>query len=86
MATHCRVLAWRSPGTEEPGGLRSMGAHSRTAEATKLQQQYHKVKIQVTNYRPPKASVSTKPRPHMLCLSFLIFVFFHILVVFPPFQ
>ena len=25
MATHCRILAWRIPGTEEPGGLQSMG-------------------------------------------------------------
>ena len=26
-ATHSSVLAWRSPGTEEPGGLPSMGSH-----------------------------------------------------------
>ena len=25
MATHCRILAWRIPWTEEPGGLQSMG-------------------------------------------------------------
>ena len=25
MATHCSVLAWRIPWTEEPGGLQSMG-------------------------------------------------------------
>ena len=25
MATHSSVLAWRIPGTEEPGGLQSMG-------------------------------------------------------------
>ena len=25
MATHSSVLAWRSPGTEEPGGLQSIG-------------------------------------------------------------
>ena len=25
MATHSSILAWRIPGTEEPGGLRSMG-------------------------------------------------------------
>ena len=25
MATHASVLAWRIPGTEEPGGLQSMG-------------------------------------------------------------
>ena len=27
MATHSSVLAWRIPGTEEPGGLPSMGWH-----------------------------------------------------------
>ena len=30
MATHSSVLAWRIPGTAEPGGLPSMGLHSRT--------------------------------------------------------
>ena len=25
MATHSRILAWRIPGTEESGGLQSMG-------------------------------------------------------------
>ena len=28
MATHSSVLAWRIPGTGEPGGLSSMGLHS----------------------------------------------------------
>ena len=27
MATHSSVLAWRIPGTAEPGGLLSMGSH-----------------------------------------------------------
>ena len=27
MATHSSVLAWRIPGTREPGGLLSMGSH-----------------------------------------------------------
>ena len=27
MATHSSVLAWRILGTEEPGGLPSMGSH-----------------------------------------------------------
>ena len=27
MATHASVLAWRIPGTGEPGGLPSMGPH-----------------------------------------------------------
>ena len=30
MATHSSVLAWRIPGTGEPGGLPSMGLHSQT--------------------------------------------------------
>ena len=29
MATHSSVLAWRIPGTGEPGGLPSLGSHSR---------------------------------------------------------
>ena len=27
MTTHSGILAWRIPGTEEPGGLPSMGSH-----------------------------------------------------------
>ena len=27
MGTHSSVLAWKIPGTEEPGGLPSMGSH-----------------------------------------------------------
>ena len=35
MATHSSGLAWRIPGTEEPGGLPSMGSQeSDTTEAT----------------------------------------------------
>ena len=35
MATHSRILAWRIPGMEEPGGLLSMGLHRvDTTEAT----------------------------------------------------
>ena len=30
MATHSSVLAWRIPGTEEPGRRLSMGSQSRT--------------------------------------------------------
>ena len=30
MATHSSVLAWRIPGTREPGGLLSLGSHSQT--------------------------------------------------------
>ena len=27
MATHSSILAWRIPGTAEPGGLPAMGSH-----------------------------------------------------------
>ena len=27
LATHSSILAWRNPGTEEPGGLESRGGH-----------------------------------------------------------
>ena len=30
MATHSSILAWRIPGTAEPGGVPSMGSQSRT--------------------------------------------------------
>ena len=30
METHSSVLDWRIPGMGEPGGLPSMGSHSRT--------------------------------------------------------
>ena len=40
MATHSSVIAWRIPGTGEPGGLPSMGSHRvDTTEATQQQQQ-----------------------------------------------
>ena len=30
MVTHSSILAWRIPGTEEPGGLLSVGLQSQT--------------------------------------------------------
>ena len=30
IATHCCILSWRIPWTEEPGGLQFMGSQSRT--------------------------------------------------------
>ena len=34
MATHPRIFAWRTPRTEEPGGLQSMGSQSQTRPGT----------------------------------------------------
>ena len=67
MATHSRVLAWRIPGTGEPGGLPSLGSHrvghdwSDLAAAT-LKQRFDK----------------TVPQLHLFTfLHFLIVQFFH---------
>ena len=41
MVTHSSVLAWRIPGTGEPGGLPSMGrTELDTTEVTQQQQQW----------------------------------------------
>ena len=34
MATHSRILAWRIPWTEEPGGLQSIDSQKDTTEVT----------------------------------------------------
>ena len=36
MATHSSVLAWRIPGTGQPGGLPSMGSHGVAQSRTRL--------------------------------------------------
>ena len=36
MATHSSVLAWRIPGTGEPGGLLSMRSHKSQARLKRL--------------------------------------------------
>ena len=42
MATHSSMLAWRIPGTEEPGGLQSTGHEkSDTTEGLPLSQGLH---------------------------------------------
>ena len=35
MAIHSSILAWKIPGTEEPGGLQSMGSQELDMTATK---------------------------------------------------
>ena len=40
MATHSSILAWRIPGTEEPGGLPPMGSHRVGHDEATWQQQH----------------------------------------------
>ena len=37
IATHCSILAWRIPWTEEPDGLQSMGLQSQAQLTTNTQ-------------------------------------------------
>ena len=42
LATHSNILAWEIPGTEEPGGLQSMGSQRIGYDlGIKQQQQQH---------------------------------------------
>ena len=51
MATHSSVLAWRIPGTGEPGGLPSMGSHRvGHTEATVLENAKRVLKIVIYNF------------------------------------
>ena len=43
MATHSRILAWRIPWREEPGGLQSMGSQRVGHDLATKQQQSHTI-------------------------------------------
>src|SRR5574337_1226217 len=49
MATHSSVLAWRIPGTGEPGGLPSMGSHrvGQDRKSTRLNSSHHSISYAV---------------------------------------
>ena len=49
MATHSSILAWRTPGTEEPGGLQSVGSHRvRQGRRTNTHFSLHPVSLAAT--------------------------------------
>ena len=52
MATHSSILAWRIPGTAEPGGLPSMGSHRVGHDWSNLA-----AAAVASDYRPPGFSV-----------------------------
>ena len=55
MATHSSVLAWRIPGTGEPGGLPSMGV---TQSQTQLKRLSSSSSRLLTVYSPPRTQIS----------------------------
>ena len=59
MATHSSVLAWRIPGTEEPGGCCLWGrAESDTTEATQQQQQQKQAGIMEKAMAPHSSTLA----------------------------
>ena len=48
MATHSSILAWRTPWTEEPGGLQSIGLHTGQTWLKQLGTADHKIWINKT--------------------------------------
>ena len=63
MATHSSILAWRTPWTEEPGGLQSMVSE----RLTRLPSLYHGSDLMATRpplpLRPPRGGLSLSPQP-----------------------
>ena len=45
MATHCSILAWRIPWTQEPGGLQSIGSHRVRHDRIDLALLYTRIKF-----------------------------------------
>ena len=59
MAIHSNILAWRTPWTEEPGGLQSMGSQRAGHDfVTKQQQQQQKRRTGVRDGGRTPATVS----------------------------
>ena len=74
MATHSSVLAWRIPGTGEPGGLPSMGSHRVGHDWSNLAaagaDKYTNIKIdQELIIRKPKEHEATSSWPKILILA-----------------
>ena len=65
MGTHSSVLAWRVPGTGEPGGLPSMGSQSQT----RLKRLSTEAFTQYAHFCPgAKAEVKLPAHPQRVCV------------------
>ena len=58
MATHFRILAWKIPRTEEPGGLQSVGPQSQ-ASLSELTQQNTYIQRRKSVYTYTRVYIST---------------------------
>ena len=71
MATPSSVLAWRIPGTGEPGGLPSMGSQSRT-RLKRLKQQSAQTQEFLAGI--PKRSFNSQTQLLPWCVGTLLFL------------
>ena len=71
MATHCSILAWEIPWTEEPGGLQSMGVKRRAGHdlAAKQQQRGENGRQYITH--------SLAPCQNSLCCTYFLLIVSH---------
>ena len=71
MATRSRICAWRTPWTEEPGGLQSMGSQRDTTVSDTTDMTEHRCDKQKSLSNSLKSesgsAVSNSLRPHRLC-------------------
>ena len=73
MATHSSVLAWRIPGTGDPGGCRLWGhTESDTTEVTQQQQQQCDAGKQKGLHSLPKPDMKFRPTPNSQAISMLL--------------
>jgi len=72
MATHSRILAWKIPRTEEPGGLQSGVTKSRTCLSTHMPCQKMNVHVSVIFVSQRYAFVGVCGGPYSLLSSFRV--------------
>ena len=68
MATPSNVLAWRTPWTEEPGGLQSTGPQRVGHDLATRKQQQQKARYQTTWHQPLGLSLPTVSKALVLNL------------------
>ena len=64
LATHSRVLAWRIPGTREPGGLPSMGSQTRLKWLSSSSSIYMWQKTCIENTQNSHSSIKSLKHSH----------------------
>ena len=81
MATHFSILAWETPGTEEPGGLQSMG--SQESDMTEQLNSNNCIKKELMKCRDKRVD---RIKDHQLEKARLSWFFHHKSQIFKLFQ